>query len=500
MNLSIPVRTLFLMTFLLLSSFSFSQVDDISYNQSAQRLTYLINYNRILENAEARECSREAFENSLLHTVTRTLFLYLPYEASFYEGVEILEVRAIDGDKLVLYATAPLQDIRDTNARFRTFMNSFGSSRAGFCFTVEGGVLESWVSTLTARGGRVAIDTEMLETRIEGLQDLAALEVPSLDSAAVVADVAPADVAPAEPAAPEATPEEAASPAQAEAPAPPEEAQAETPAAEAAPQEAAAPQAEAASPIGAGYNVVPYLSEERILSFDSSQQVLQPNTDYAALIETSKGTLTVDLFEDQAPVTVNNFVFLALNQYYEGVSLFRVLEDFVVQSGDPTGTGVGGPGYQVPNEIAPGFSHSTAGVLSMANAGPDTNGSQFFITLAPQTELDGNYSIFGAVTDGINVLDSIVRTDPNQPLSLASLDSTLGLLETQGISLEGNDEETLGNLLTRSFGTTPELAQRFSVGDYDLIIGSDGQSGTPTVAFWPKSDVIHHVYIVAKTR
>jgi cyclophilin family peptidyl-prolyl cis-trans isomerase len=447
-----------------------AQVDDVVYNQAAKRLSYMIDYNRIVENAEARECSREAFENSLLHTVLRTLFLYLPYEATFYSEVETLEVRALQDDALVLYASAPLNEMRDTNTRFRVFMNSLGSSRSGFCFTVEGGVLESWLSTLGARGGRVAVATEVLETRLEGLQNIAELDVSNPNEVAPVAQEPEAQSA-AEP-----RPEVIAR-------------QAETP-------RATTPTVQTVN----GFSVVPYLSLQRVLSFTSGQPVLQPNTDYAAIFDTSKGIVTIDLFEQQAPLTVNNFVFLALNQYYEGISFFRVIDSFVAQSGDPTGTGVGGPGYQFPNEIAPGFSHSTAGVLSMANAGPDTNGSQFFITLAPQPQLDGSYSIFGAVVDGLNVLDNITRTDPTTPLALANLESTLGLLETQGISLEGNDRETLGAFLTRTLGALPNLAQRFSVGNYDAIIGSDGQSETPTVAFWPKSDVINHVYIIAKPR
>lgn len=444
-----------------------AQVDEVLYNQAAKRLSYVIDYDRILENAQSRECSAETFENSLLHTVLRTLFLYLPYEASFYPEVETLEVRTLSEDTLVLYATAPLNEIRDTNSRFRIFMNSFASSRSGFCFAVETEVLESWISTLSARGGRIALDTEVLETRLEGLQDVAGLEVPGLgETAATERTPAPEPVATqAEPVAPE-------------------------------PTSQVAPSIQTVN----GYNVVPYLSAERTLSFTAAARVLKANTDYVAVIETNKGTLTVDLFEQQAPITVNNFVFLALNQYYEGVSIFRVIDGFIAQMGDPTGTGVGGPGYGFANEIAPGFSHSTAGVVSMANAGPGTNGSQFFITLAPTPDLDGSYTIFGAVIDGLDILDKLTRTDPTAPTTFATLDSTVGLLETQGITLGGNDRETLEGFITRTLGALPEPAQRFSIGDYDAIIGSDGQSQTLSVAFWPKSDVIQHVYILERQR
>jgi cyclophilin family peptidyl-prolyl cis-trans isomerase len=473
-----------------------AQVDDVVFNQDTQRLSYLIDYDRSLENAESRDCNTELFENSLIHTALRTLFLYLPYEASFYEGVQTLEVRAISGEFLVLYAVIPLSEVRGTNSRFRIFMNSLASSRAGYCFTVQESVLESWISTITARGGNVAINTDVIATRTAGLQNLEGLEVPGLGEAASIETLTPATVQqPAVEASAEATPQPET------APAPQPEAEVEE-TEDAAPEEAPAPQEATAPTVQpmTGFSTVPYVSAERVLNFQGATQVLKPNTDYAAIIETNKGTMTVDLLEQQAPQTVNNFVFLALNQYYDGVSIFRVIDNFIAQSGDPTGTGVGGPGYQFPDEIAPGFSHSTTGVLSMANAGPNSNGSQFFFTLAPAQNLDGKYSIFGAVTDGINVLESLQTTDPAAPLAVARLDTTLGLLETQGIVLEGNDRETLQGYLTRSLGSLPEPALRFPLGNYDAIIGSDGTSETLSVAFWEKSDVIQHVYIVERAR
>ncbi len=468
-------------------SFAGAQVDEVLYNQTTKRLSLIIDYERVSENAEAKDCSKATFENSLLHTVLRNLFLYLPFEASFYPEVETLEVRAVQDNMVVLYATGPLSEVRDTNTRFRIFMNGFASSRSGFCFAVESGVLESWISTLVARNGRVAINTDVFATRLEGLQDIAGLEVPDLGEARSIETLAPTTPAQVPAAPSEPTPSEPAPQAEPTAQAEP------TPAAESVAQPE--PQVQTVD----GYTVVPYLSAERVLSFSGAQQVLKTNSDYLAIIETTKGTMTVDLFEQQAPQTVNNFVFLALNQYYEGVSVFRVLDDFIAQTGDPTGTGVGGPGYQFANEIAPGFSHSTAGVVSMASAGPDSNGSQFFFTLAPAQNLDGQYSIFGAVIQGLETLDSLQRTDPAVPLAFAPLDTTLGLLETQGISLGGNDRETLGGFLTRNFGALPEPAQRFSVGNYDAIIGSD-ENQTLAVAFWPKSDVILHVYIVERPR
>ena len=164
-----------------------------------------------------------------------------------------------------------------------------------------------------------------------------------------------------------------------------------------------------------GYSVVPYLSDEPVREFAGADEVLEPGTDYRAILETSAGTLTIDLLENEAPQTVNNFVFLARNHFYDGVPFHRVLEDFMAQTGDPTGTGTGGPGYAFDNEISPDLSHDEAGVVSMANAGPDTNGSQFFITFQATPWLDGGYSIFGQVVDGMNVLDDLQRVDPQNP-------------------------------------------------------------------------------------
>jgi cyclophilin family peptidyl-prolyl cis-trans isomerase len=134
--------------------------------------------------------------------------------------------------------------------------------------------------------------------------------------------------------------------------------------------------------------------------------------DYYAIIKTEKGTLKARLYDDLVPMTVNNFVHLARDGFYNGVTFHRVLEDFMAQTGDPTGTGTGGPGYQFSDEFVPELKHDSAGILSMANSGPHTNGSQFFITFGPTPWLDGRHSIFGKVIEGLEVLDNITRRDP----------------------------------------------------------------------------------------
>ncbi|KPL82902.1 peptidylprolyl isomerase [Thermanaerothrix daxensis] len=142
--------------------------------------------------------------------------------------------------------------------------------------------------------------------------------------------------------------------------------------------------------------------------------VINPTRQYTATLKTEKGDIVIRLYADKAPFTVNNFVFLARNGWYNGVTFHRVIPDFVAQTGDPTGTGLGGPGYQFPNEIDPNLKYDRAGIVGMANAGPNTNGSQFFITYQALPDLDGNYPIFGEVISGMDVLKALTPRDPDQ--------------------------------------------------------------------------------------
>ncbi len=135
-------------------------------------------------------------------------------------------------------------------------------------------------------------------------------------------------------------------------------------------------------------------------------------TDIEATLKTEKGDIKVKIYASKTPVTAANFLNLALRDYYDGVTFHRVEEDFIIQSGDPSGTGRGGPGYFIANEIAEGLKHDRAGILSMARKlEPDTNGSQFFVTLGPTPHLDGAYSIFGEVLEGMDVVESIEPGD-----------------------------------------------------------------------------------------
>ncbi len=133
---------------------------------------------------------------------------------------------------------------------------------------------------------------------------------------------------------------------------------------------------------------------------------------YTATFKTEKGDIVIELFDDQAPLTVNNFVFLARDGFYDDTTFHRVLANFMAQGGDPTGTGRGGPGYRFQDEFHPDLRHDKPGVLSMANAGPNTNGSQFFITHVPTPHLDNRHAVFGQVIEGMDVLMSISLRDP----------------------------------------------------------------------------------------
>ena len=141
---------------------------------------------------------------------------------------------------------------------------------------------------------------------------------------------------------------------------------------------------------------------------------IDPAHTYSATIDTSAGEMTAELFAAEAPRTVNNFVFLARDGFYDDVTFHRVIKDFMVQGGDPTGSGRGGPGYRFGDEFHPALKHDGPGVLSMANAGPGTNGSQFFITHVATPWLDGKHSVFGKVAQGMDVVLAIPERDPGR--------------------------------------------------------------------------------------
>ncbi len=141
---------------------------------------------------------------------------------------------------------------------------------------------------------------------------------------------------------------------------------------------------------------------------------IDPKKKYTAVFKTEKGEFEIELYADKAPKTVNNFVFLARDKFYDGVTFHRVIHGFMAQGGDPTGSGTGGPGYKFADEFHPSLRHSGPGILSMANSGPGTNGSQFFITHVATPHLDDRHTVFGKVVKGMDVVSSIPQRDPSR--------------------------------------------------------------------------------------
>ena len=246
-----------------------------------------------------------------------------------------------------------------------------------------------------------------------------------------------------------------------------------------------------------GYETLEPLSEGRKTEFDHAEEVLEDGRDYRAVIETSKGRIVVDLFQDEAPKTVNNFVFLARNRFYDGVVFHRVLEDFMAQTGDPTGTGTGGPGYEFGLEVQEDLGFDEAGVLGMARtADPDSNGSQFFITLTATPHLNGEYTVFGNVIEGIDVLDKIQRINPQDPEVVVPLDIKLADLSAQGINIPGTPDMSAEAAISETLGAMPAVGQTFQIAGYTGVVGRSGQD--TVIGFFPKPDVMESVTIIQR--
>ncbi len=154
---------------------------------------------------------------------------------------------------------------------------------------------------------------------------------------------------------------------------------------------------------------------------------LKQGVDYRAILHTEKGDIHIDLHQSQTPVTVNNFVFLARQGYYDGVTFHRVIPGFMAQTGDPTGSGSGGPGYTFRDEFVAALRHDGEGVVSMANRGPHTNGSQFFITYVATPHLNGAHTVFGRVTAGMDVVRALTPRNPASARQLPPGDRILSV-------------------------------------------------------------------------
>ena len=163
---------------------------------------------------------------------------------------------------------------------------------------------------------------------------------------------------------------------------------------------------------------------------EAPEMTIDTDKSYQAIIRMENGgEMVLDLFDDEAPLTVNNFVFLANQGYYDGTTFHRVLADFMAQAGDPTGTGSGGPGYMFADETDNGLSFDRRGLLAMANAGANTNGSQFFITFVPTPHLDGAHTIFGELVEGDEVLSGLTLRDPETALEPGDTISEIVIVE-----------------------------------------------------------------------
>jgi peptidylprolyl isomerase len=162
---------------------------------------------------------------------------------------------------------------------------------------------------------------------------------------------------------------------------------------------------------------------------DCPPMTIDTEADYTATLHTEKGDIVLALYPDIAPVTVNNFIFLAENDYYDNSPFYAVIDGFIAQAGDPSGTGWGNPGFLYGLEVSADLTFDRPYMLAMANSGPDTSNSQFFITFSPLTYLNGKHTIFGEVIDGINVLETLTPRDPEKnpllPMSEMILDITI---------------------------------------------------------------------------
>lgn len=160
--------------------------------------------------------------------------------------------------------------------------------------------------------------------------------------------------------------------------------------------------------------------------------IIDTDNDYEAILSTSKGDIRLKLFDDEAPLTVNSFAFLASQGFYDGLTFHRVIEDFMAQGGDPTGQGFGGPGYQFEDETDNDLTFDRPGLLAMANSGPNTNGSQFFITYVPTPHLNGAHTIFGEITEGADVLSALALVQPGGASGLeADVIERINIVERQ---------------------------------------------------------------------
>jgi len=211
------------------------------------------------------------------------------------------------------------------------------------------------------------------------------------------------------------------------------------------------------------------------------EMAIDPEAVYIATLETEKGDIVIELFADRAPITVNNFVFLAEQGYYDNTTFHRVIEGFMAQGGDPTATGTGGPGYQFEDEIDPTLRFDGPGYLAMANGGPNTNGSQFFITYADTSYLNGQHTIFGKVVEGMDVALSLTPRDP-------SANPTEDGDALRKVSIETVAESLLPPPTPTPIPITPELEDGRPLAALPVEQRGDQYTGRPAMLIDPDAE------------
>lgn len=250
----------------------------------------------------------------------------------------------------------------------------------------------------------------------------------------------------------------------------------------------------------AGFTEVAFLSPSPQRNFKKAKAVLDPHTDYGAVLETNKGTITLDLFEGRTPKTVNNFVFLARHHFYDGLPFHQVVKGFMALTGDPKGDGSGNPGYTFGDEMVEGLYFDRPGRIGMANGGPGTNsnGSQFFITSVRAPLIDGYNPVFGQVTQGIEVVKQLTPIDSKRPSTIIEPWQNIGALAKKGITLKGDKGMRLEDYFKQKFGRFPAVGTPFKVDGYRGVIGQ-GQD-EPLIGFYPQADTLKSVTIISRPK
>ncbi len=521
---------------------------------SSGYLIYQIDYQQMFDTSMQRGCSESDFQHHLLYTTLYSLFIFLPLEATYHPNITTLSVEILKDNEPVLKLEVPLENLlRSSNERFRRFMHSQALRGLGNCFVATESQLEAWLLTIgTFQGSDMYYDANLLleienfydayfkqRQQVENLFSQSSQQVnannednlPKQDDSSEISESQSTPSTSDKLLLEESNTTEKASQQVSvndENTLPKQDVSLEISESQSAPstldksllEEAntketinefaeidvdesnwniSVPSKQKELFIPENYRLTPFLPSKSLENFSGQKMVLESDKDYFAVLETTQGRILIDLFEEQTPITVNNFIFLALNHYYDGIPFHNVLQDFIAQTGDPTGTGQGGSNYWLELEIATNLSHLIEGVVSMAGDGNKSSSSQFFFTLGPAPDLDGHYTIFGKVTEGLDVLENLQPLNiQDEPSIFATLQDSLALLAIQGIELTGDKDISLEEYIIELHGKLPQIEERFKLDFVDAIILNDPVIDELFVAFWPMPDMIEQLYIVER--